>query len=124
MPRTGLPSVRDSCEGTSEISAVTSLFSNPLIAAALGVLFGVSLMVVSHKAVRFVTPADPMTGVVMVGALMGARFMAVLAALAVLYVFARSGLAPFGIALVFSFVAGLFVEAFRLTAPHASHTSV
>lgn len=120
----GLPSVRDPCEGTSEISAVTSLFGNPLIAAALGVLLGVSLMVVSHRAVRFVTPGDPMRGMAVVGVLMGARFMVVLAGLAVFYFSAPKGLAPFGIALVFSFVAGLFAEAFRLTAPHAPRTSV
>lgn len=116
--------MRDSCEGTSKISALSSLFGHPLIAAALGVLFGVLLMAVSHRAVSFVTPDDPLRGVVLVGALMGARFMAALGALAVFYFFARNGLAPFGIALVFSFVVGLFVEAFRLSGPHASRTSV
>jgi uncharacterized integral membrane protein len=80
-------------------------------------------MVVSHKAVRFVTPQDPMTGVVLVGALMVVRFLVAAAALAAFYLLARDGLAPFGIALVFSFVAGLFIEAFRSIAPNA-RTSV
>lgn len=83
-------------------------------------LLGVLLMVVSHKAVGFVTPADPFGGVVVVGALMGARFALALAALALFYFFARGGLAPFGLALVISFMVGLFVEAIRLIRPHAS----
>lgn len=103
---------------------MSTWFGNPYLAAALGALLGVSLMVVSHKAVRLVTPDEPMQGVVIVGALMVARFMVVIAALAVFYFFARSGLAGFGIALAGSFVVGLFVEAFRSIAPHAPGTSV
>lgn len=91
-----------------------------MAAAVFGVLLGILLMAVSHRAIRFVTPADPFGGVVVVGALMGARFMAALAALAVFYFFARAGLAPFGIALVSSFMVGLLVEAIRLVRPHAS----
>jgi hypothetical protein len=80
-------------------------------------------MVVSHRAVRFVTPDDPTRGVAVVGALMGARFIAALAALAAFSFLAPSGLAPFGIALVFAFVGGLALEAVRASRPHVPHTS-
>lgn len=96
------------------------MFVQPVAAAVFGVLLGVLLMVVSYRAVCFVTPTDPFGGVVVVGALMGARFLVALAALAGFHFFAPDGLAPFGIALISSFMVGLFVEAIRLVRPHTS----
>lgn len=58
-----------------------------------------------------------------VGLLMGARFLVVLAALAAFYFFFPAGLAPFGVALAFAFVLGLLFEALRSFRPH-SNTSV
>lgn len=106
-----------------KISALSSLFVNPVLAAALGVLLGAVLTLVAERAVRVVTPADPFRGMVLVTLLMGARFTVAAAALAAYYSFARDGLAPFGIALSFSFVAGLVFEAVRVSRPHVPHTS-
>lgn len=94
-----------------------------MVAAALGALLGVLLMVVSHWAVAFVTPEDPMRGLLIVGMMMGARFALALGALAAFYFFAPRGLAPFGILLAVSFVVGLFFEAVRLSGPRATRTT-
>ena len=115
--------MRDSCEGTPKISALSSLFVHPALAAALGALLGVLLTFVSERAAAFVTPADPMRGLAMVAVMMGARFMLSLLALSAYYFFARDGLVPFGFALAISFVAGLAFEAVRVSWPHVPHTS-
>jgi hypothetical protein len=113
----------DSCEGIRKIPALSSLIGQPVIAAALGVALGATLTFVAERAVRLVTPADPFRGMVLVTLLMGARFMIAALALALFYRFAHQGLAPFGIALGVSFVAGLSLEAVRISRPHLSHTS-
>ena len=106
------------------ISAASSLFGHPLVAATLGLMLGVLLTFVSHRAVTFVTPEDPMRGLAVVAAMMGARFLVVLLALGAYFVFARDGLSVFGLTLAFSFVAGLGFEAVRMSRPRASHASV
>lgn len=106
-----------------KISALSSLFGHPVVAAALGALLGVLLMAVSHWAVTFVTPEDPTRGVLIVGMMMFARFAIALSALAAYYFLVPSGLAPFGVLLAASFVTGLFVEAVRLSRPSMPHTS-
>jgi apolipoprotein N-acyltransferase len=106
-----------------EISAATSLLGHPLAAATLGLTLGVFLTYVSHRAVTFVTPEDPMRGLAVVAGMMGARFVAVLVALVVYYVFARAGLVYFGLVLAVSFVAGLMLEAVRMSSVRSSHTS-
>lgn len=106
-----------------EISAVSSLFGHPLVAAALGALLGGLLTFVCHRASSLVTPADPMRGMVMYGAIMIARMTFALLALAVYFIAARDGLVPFGFALGFSFVLGLFYEAVKASGMHTSRTS-
>lgn len=86
-------------------------------------LLGVLLMVVSHRAILFVTPKDPFRGLVIVGVMMGARFCLALASLTLFAVFAPSGLAPFGILLAISFVVGLFIEAVPSSGSRAMSTS-
>lgn len=115
--------MRESCEGTPEISALSPLLVHPALAAALGALLGAVLTLVAERAVRLVTPIEPFRGMVLVTLLMGARFSLAALALASFYLFAREGLAPFGIALGVSFIAGLTAEAVRVSRPHLSHTS-
>lgn len=86
-------------------------------------LLGGLLTFVTHRSSALVTPADPFRGMVKYGALMFARMTFALVALAVYYVAARDGLAPFGVALGISFVVGLVVEAVRASCPNISHTS-
>ena len=105
-----------------EISAVSSLFGNPLVAAALGALLGAVLTFMSHRAAAFVTSEDPMRGLAIVAAMMGVRFVIAIAALGAYFLFARAGLVPFGIALSFSFVAGLAFEAVKLSDFRTFHT--
>ena len=114
--------MRDSCEGIRKISAPSSLFVNPVFAAALGMLLGVALAFIAEWAARLVTPADPFRGMALVSMMMGARFGLAAVALAAYYALAREGLAPFGIALAFSVVAGLVVEAVRVSRPRIPHT--
>ena len=99
------------------------MIGHPAFAVALGALLGIALTLVSERAARFVTPEDPTRGFAMVIVMMGARFFVSLALLAVYYILAPAGLAPFGMALALSFVAGLFVEAVRIIRPHVPHTS-
>jgi hypothetical protein len=94
-----------------------------VVAAALGALLGACLTFVSHRAVAFVTPDDPMRGLAVVAVMMGARFAIALAALAGYYFFVPGGLVAFGIVLAISFIAGLTYEAVRVSYPRASHTS-
>lgn len=91
-----------------------------MVAAALGALLGVLLIVGSRRAVAFVTPEDALLGVVIVGGMMVARFAVAIAALAAYHFFAPDGLAPFGVFLSVAFVAGLAVEAVKSVRPHAS----
>lgn len=119
--------VLEGCEGLvrrdCEISAVSSLFGHPVVAAALGALLGVLLTLVSRRASRLVTPDDPMRGFAIYGAIMVARMFVVVAALAIFYVVAPDGLAPFGMTLGISFIAGLAYEAVKASRFNASHTS-
>jgi hypothetical protein len=106
-----------------EIAAASSLLGHPLVAATLGIMLGVLLMFISLRASTFVTPDNPMRGFSIVIIMTGARFFLALVALAAYYIFAPDGLAPFGFALALSFVAGLGVEAVRVSSPKTSHTS-
>lgn len=99
------------------------MLGNPVIAAALGALLGVLLTLVSRRASHFVTPDDPMRGVAIYGVFMVARMFAAVAALGVYYLALPEGLAPFGLALGLSFIAGLCLEAVKATRLNTSHTS-
>lgn len=99
------------------------MLGHPLVAATLGILLGVLLTLLSHRAVTFVTPEDPLKGLRVVAVMMGVRFLIALVALGIYYFFAQDGLAAFGISLAVSFVIGLMVEAMRMTRLRASGTS-
>ena len=105
------------------LPAASSLLGHPLVAVTLGMALGVVLTLVSERAVAFVTPEDPMRGLAIVGVMMGLRLALALAALAAYFLFARDGLAAFGLTLGLSFVAGLAFEAVRMSHPRASGTS-
>jgi hypothetical protein len=68
-----------------------------------------------------VTPEDPSRGFAVVALATGARMVIALAALAAYFVFAPGGLAPFGLALGLSFIAGLAVEAGRASRLNTTH---
>jgi len=106
-----------------KISAVFSLLDQPLVAVALGALLGVLLTFISQRAVSFMTPEDPMRGLAVVAAVMGARFAIAIAALAAYSASAPGALVFFGPALALSFVVGLVFEAARASWPHESRTS-
>ena len=105
------------------ISAVSSVFGNPIVAAALGALLGVLLTLVSRRASAVVTPDDPARGVAIYGAIMVGRLFTAVIALAVFYLAVPEGLAPFGLALGLSFIAGLGFEAVKASRLNTSHTS-
>lgn len=99
------------------------MFGNPIVAAALGALFGGLLTLVSRRASAVVTPDDPMRGVAIYGAIMIGRLFTAVIALAAFYLAAPDGLAPFGLALGVSFIAGLGFEAVKASRLNTSHTS-
>lgn len=86
-------------------------------------LLGGLLTFVSRRSSELVTPYDPFRGMVKYGALMLARMSFAIVALALYFIVARDGIAPFGVALGVSFVAGLLIEAVRASCPHISRTS-
>ena len=107
----------------SRISGVSSLLGHPVVAMALGALFGAALTLVSERAASFVTPQDPFRGFAIVAVMTGARLLAALIALGAYSLLAREGLAPFGFALGISFIAGLALEAVKVSRHNATHTS-
>jgi len=106
-----------------KILGVSSLFGHPVAAATLGVLLGAVLTIASERAASFVIPEDPFRGVAIVAVMTGVRLLVAVLALAAYSVFARDGLAPFGLALGVSFVVGLALEAVKASRLNASHTS-
>jgi len=99
------------------------VLGHPVVAVALGALLGVVLTLVAERAASFVTPENPSRGFAVVALATGARMIAALAALAAYFVFAPGGLAPFGLALGLSFIAGLAVEAGRASRLNTTHPS-
>lgn len=107
----------------SKISGVSSLLGHPVVAMALGALLGAALTFVSERAASFVTPQDPLRGFAIVVGLTAARLAVAGVALASYSFFVPAGLVPFGFALGVSFIAGLVVEAVRVSLRNALHTS-
>lgn len=99
------------------------MFGNPVVAAALGALLGGALTVLSQRAAASVAPSDPARGLAFLAAMTAVRLGMALCALLFFYLFARTALAAFGLALGFSFVAGLAFEAVKASRLNASHTS-
>jgi hypothetical protein len=65
-----------------------------------------------------VTPEDAFLGFMKVGLVSFARMLVIIAALGVVFVYARPGFPAFGISLVLSFIGTLGYEAFRASARH------
>ncbi|MHB8761870.1 MAG: hypothetical protein ACYC6J_05715 [Coriobacteriia bacterium] len=115
--------MRDSCEGIRKISAQSSLFVLPAVAAALGALLGLLLTFISRRATAHVTPGDAERGMAIVAVMMGLRMIVVIAALAAYFFLARAGFLYFGIALIVAFMAGLAYEAVKTTRSNTTDTS-
>lgn len=102
---------------------MTSLFGHPVVAVALGALLGVVLTIVAERAASSVTPGNPFRGLAIVIVMTGVRLTGAVIALAAYSYFAPAGLVPFGFTLGVSFVAGLGIEALRISLRNATHMS-
>jgi fatty acid desaturase len=107
-------------EGFGKLAASTlatgaSSFTNPILAAALGLTLGVGLLLISRVSIRLMTADDPALGLAKVAVTMVIRMAVVIAALIAYYVWARPGLVPFGAALVVGFFVMVTVELFTLS---------
>ncbi|HZL06242.1 MAG TPA: hypothetical protein VFE45_12650, partial [Coriobacteriia bacterium] len=91
-------------------SAMTA-FADPFVAALLGLVLGVLLMLVSRRAVALVTPDDPTRGFALVALFMLGRLIIVMAALAAYFFLARAGFLVFAAVLITSFIISLALEA-------------
>lgn len=98
---------------TDAPQAVSAFLSLPVVAAALGIILGIGLVVVSRVSSRLVTPDDPALGFTKVAMVLFVRMVVAFGALALFYFFARRGFVVFGIALVSAFMCALVFEAFR-----------
>jgi hypothetical protein len=84
-----------------------------VLAGVLGVSLGVALLFLTKRASRLMTPEDPAVGMAKVLATVGAGLALAVASLAILYLYARPALAPFGLSLAAGFLVVAFVELFR-----------
>jgi hypothetical protein len=94
-----------------------------LVAAALGLLLGVLLTLVSTRAASFVTPEDPARGFAIVALMMGVRFVLAILALLAYTLVAPERLIVFGSALVVAFLVGLVAEALKMSRTNVPRTS-
>lgn len=101
-----------------------TVFANPVIAALLGLVLGILLMVVSRRTVALVTPEDPARGLALVAVFMMVRLLVVVGALAAYFFLARPGFLMFAGVLLTSFIISLGFEALdssrRLTSSRTS----
>jgi hypothetical protein len=88
---------------------------NPLFAAVLGFALGVGMVLVSRAVATLVTPDDPSLGFAKVAVSMVLRLALVIGALLAFSAWARSGLAPFGLALVAGFFMMMTMELFGVS---------
>ena len=105
------------------ISAASSLFGHPLVAAASGLTLGVLLTFIAYHATRTVTPEHPEIGVLIVSAFTVARMMLVILALGVYHVLAPEGFTMFWLVLIVTFFAGLIFETVKMSRPYSSRIS-
>ena len=107
-------------EGTGTLADTTlmAVLSSPYVAAALGAGVGVGSFAVARAASRLVTPDDAYLGFAKVALISFARMLFIIAALAGVFFFARSGFLAFGVALIVTFIGTLGYEAFRVSTRH------
>lgn len=98
-------------------ATILPLLAQPAIAVLLGAALGVGSLLVSRASARLVTPEDPTLGFAKLAVVSFARLLLVIAALAAYYVWAPSGLVPFGIALIVGFFSTLTYELFTVGRP-------
>ena len=94
--------------------SASTLFGEWYVAAALGLVLGVALTLVSLRASRLMKPEDPSMGFAMVAFFMMVRLGVVIAALLAYFVGAPDGFLVFGVALICSFIASIGLEAVKL----------
>jgi hypothetical protein len=100
------------------------MLSSAYVAAALGVVVGVSSFLVARAASRMVTPDDAFLGFVKLSLVSFVRMLVIIVALASVFIYARPGFPAFGISLVVSFIGTLGYEAFHTSARRRpAHTS-
>lgn len=81
----------------------------------VGLAFGVGLLLVSRLSARLVTAEDPLVGMAKSAVAMVGRMLLALLALLAYFLWARRGLAPFGVGLIVGFLVTVMVEVFGAT---------
>jgi len=94
------------------------LFSQPFVAAALGLALGGGLFVVSRRTFRSMSALDPARGLAFIGMAMVGRLLFATLALYAYHVVAPSGFPAFGLALAGSFLVMYTVELVRFAGLH------
>lgn len=93
------------------------MLGHPAVAALLGLIIGTGLFEVSRFGAGFFTAEDPWLGMARTLVINAASMGAALIALTLVFVFARSAVAPFGVALAGGFMCMALVALFRNTGP-------
>lgn len=101
------------------LSTLAALAGSPITASVLGLAIGVGLLLLTKRASRMVLPEDPQLGMAKMLAVILGGLVGAVAVLTVLYLYARSSLAPFGLAMATGFLVLATYELFKFGGPAA-----
>ncbi|HEX9092847.1 MAG TPA: hypothetical protein VF902_02575 [Coriobacteriia bacterium] len=90
--------------GKLAATATVALIASPVVASALGLLVGVSALLLTRRGARFLTPETLELGAARAVAFMCLGMFAAFFSLMGYYLWARDGLSYFGIGLVIGFM--------------------
>jgi hypothetical protein len=96
-------------------NSVVLFFSQPAVAAVLGILIGASMLVATYRGSRMLTPDYPELGAARAMALTGVGLFAAFGCLMLYFFFARDGLVAFGLGLVAGFMVPAFIALFTIS---------
>lgn len=113
----GMTTLQSGCLKLSSgvFDSLPALLSRPGTAFVIGLAFGVGLLLVSRLSARLVTAEDPLVGMAKSAMAMVGRMLLALLALLAYFLWARRGLAPFGVGLIVGFLVTVMVEVFGAT---------
>jgi len=100
---------------------ITTLLTDPAVASALGLAFGIAAALAAWAGVRRLTPDDPVFGMAQAAVINFAAMLAAFGALAFFFFFAREALVYFGGGLVTGFLVTAIVQFLRAAGAQKAH---
>ena len=100
---------------------IATLLTDPAVASALGLFFGVAAALAAWVGVRRLTPDDPTLGMAQAAVINFAAMLAAFGALAFFFFFSRETLGYFGGGLVTGFLVTAIVQFLRAAGAQKAH---